>query len=151
MPYEVALADGFTVSDSRERLDIDEVYRFISEESYWGKGRPRAVFARALEHSMAFGLYTGEGRQIGFARVVTDRAIRAHLNDVYVLSTYRGRGLGKGLVGAVLDHPELATVGTWSLNTDDAHGLYASFGFGGLRRPESFMMRVRGASPAETD
>jgi GNAT superfamily N-acetyltransferase len=151
MPYEVSLPGGFTVSDDRARLDVDAVYRFIAEEAYWGKGRARDVFERALRHSIGFGLYDPDGRQAGFARVVSDMALRAHLNDVYVLPAYRGAGLGKALVAAVLAHPDLATVGTWTLATDDAQGLYASFGFGPLTRPASHMMRVTSGPGTKSD
>ena len=150
MPYGLALSHGFSVSDDPARLDLDEVYRFISKESYWGRDRSRALFDRAVRHSMAFGLFDPAGRQIGFARVVSDRTMRAHLNDVYVLSDYRGRGLGRALVAAVLAHPELATVTTWTLNTTDAHRLYAGFGFTGIPDPERAMIRTTSHSDAKT-
>jgi GNAT superfamily N-acetyltransferase len=86
------------------------------------------------------------GAQIGFARVITDYAITAHIADVYNLPAYRGRGLSKWLVQAILDHPELALVWRFTLNTDDAHGLYAQFGFKSLSKPEAMMERWRGQS-----
>jgi GNAT superfamily N-acetyltransferase len=141
MPYEVALPDGFTISDEFARLDLDEIHRFIATESYWGKGRPRELFERSLRNCIGFGLYAPDGRQIGFARVLSDRALRAHIGDVYVLQSHRGAGLGKALIAAILGHPDLASVGVWTLNTDDAHGLYAGFGFTPLARPETFMIR----------
>jgi GNAT superfamily N-acetyltransferase len=150
MAYEVALTGGCVVSDDRARLDLGAVHRFISEESYWGRGRPRATMERAVEHSMAFGLYSPDGAQIGFTRVMSDRAMRAHLADVYVLPGWRGQGLGKALLAAVFAHPDLATVTTWTLNTDDAHALYAGFGFGALARPETFMIRVASSPTAKT-
>jgi GNAT superfamily N-acetyltransferase len=142
MVYAVELADGFEVSDDPDRLDRDAVYQFISAESYWGRGRPRDLFDRGIRNRICFGLYAPDGQQIGFASVMSDLAMRAHLGDVYVLPAYRGRGLGQALVGAVLSHPDLTAIGTWTLNTDDAHGLYAAFGFGPLARPETFMIRL---------
>jgi GNAT superfamily N-acetyltransferase len=142
MVHVVELADGFEISDDPDRLDRDAVYRFISEESYWGRGRPRDVFERGVRNRLCFGLYAPDGQQIGFASVMSDLAVRAHLGDVYVLLAYRGRGLGKALVGAALSHPQLAAVGTWTLTTDGAHGLYAAFGFGSPARPETCMVRV---------
>jgi GNAT superfamily N-acetyltransferase len=147
MGFEVALPHGFTVSDDRMRLDLDMVYRFISEESYWGKGRTRDIFERAVRNSLCFGVYSPDGAQGGFARVLTDKATRAHLNDVFVLATHRGMGLGTALISAVLSHPELCSVTTWTLSTNDAHALYARFGFGPVERPEAQMMR---RTPHET-
>jgi GNAT superfamily N-acetyltransferase len=150
MPYEVDLPGGFAISDAQERLDVEAIHRFISEQSYWGRGRAREVMERSLRHSIAFGLYAPDGGQIGLARVVSDRAIRAHVADVYVLPEYRGHGLGKSLVAAVLAHPELVGVSTWSLVTTSAHGLYAGFGFVPLGDPERHMVRVAAAPAAKS-
>ena len=68
------------------------------------------------------------GRQIGFARVISDGVSSSHLCDVYVLPEYRGRGLGVELVREAVDsgpHARLA----WTLATKDAHELYRRFGF----------------------
>ena len=143
MSYDVALPDGFVVSDDPSRLDLAEVHRFISQHTYWGKGRSIEAFTRAVRHCIAFGVYAPDSSQISFARVLSDRSLRAHLSDVYVVPSFRGRGLGRALVAAVLAHPELATVGTWTLNTADAHGLYAGFGFVRDERPERHMMLIR--------
>jgi GNAT superfamily N-acetyltransferase len=138
---------GFVVSDDQTRLDLDMVFRFISEESYWGHGRTREVLERSVRNCVCFGLYSPDGAQAGFARVLTDKATRAHLNDVFIIERYRGLGLGKELVASVLAHPELSTLGTWTLSTRDAHALYAKFGFGPVDRPEAQMMR---RAPQET-
>ena len=142
-PWEVALADGYLVSDDRDRLDLATVHRYIAEESYWGRGRSLAAMQRAVAHSICLGLYAPGGAQAGFARAFSDRAVRAHIADVFVLPVHRGRGLGRGLVGALLDHPELACVGTWSLSTHDRHGLYAGFGFTLHPEPHTQMVMHR--------
>jgi GNAT superfamily N-acetyltransferase len=142
MAYEVPLAGGYVVSDEPARLDIDMIHRFLSEDSYWTNGRSRATTERSLANSLCFGLYAPDGAQAGFARVVSDRATSAHLADVFVLPDHRGRGLGEGLVVAVLDHPELAGVGRWTLTTRDAHRLYARFGFVPISNPEAQMVRT---------
>ena len=118
-PYEIT-------TDSR-RLDIDAIHTYLTH-AYWSPGIPREQVAKAIHHSLCFGLYHGE-RQIGFARVVTDYATVAHLCDVYVLKTYRGRGLGVWLVDCVVNCPELAGIRSFRLSTRDAHGLYHKFGF----------------------
>ena len=120
--------DGFEVSDERGRLDIGAIHRYLSRESYWAAGISEALVARAIAHSLCFGLYRG-AEQAGFARVVTDRATYAYLCDVYVEAAHRGRGLGKWLVGCVLDHPDLQGLRRMNLMTRDAHDLYRPFGF----------------------
>jgi GNAT superfamily N-acetyltransferase len=127
------------ISTDRERLDVDVIHRWLSEESYWARGRSREVVERAIAHSLCFGVYLEE-RQVGYARVVTDFATFAWLADVFILDEFRGRGYGKVLVQAVVDHPDLQGLGRILLATKDAHGLYAQFGFTPVP-PDRFMER----------
>jgi GNAT superfamily N-acetyltransferase len=120
--------DDYLVTDDRERLDVSAVHGFLTGASYWATGIPRAIVERALAHSLCFGLFQG-ARQVGFARVVTDRATFGYLCDVYVEDGHRGAGLGKWLVECVLAHPELQGLRRLCLMTRDAHGLYQGFGF----------------------
>jgi GNAT superfamily N-acetyltransferase len=94
--------------------------------------------ARSIENSLCFGVY-GHGKQVGFARVITDYATYAYIGDVFVLESYQGDGLGKWLMECILRHPWLQGLRRWSLATMDAHGLYAKFGFTPLKTPERFM------------
>jgi len=119
---------GYEVSDDLRRLDLGAVHRFISKESYWAEGISEALLARAVAHSLCFGLYRGPD-QVGFARVVTDRATYGYLCDVYVDRAHRGKGLGKWLVDCVLKHPDLQGLRRIALMTRDAHDLYRPFGF----------------------
>lgn len=125
------------ISTDADRLDLDMIHRWLSEESYWAQGRPRELMQRSFDNSICFGAYL-EDRQVGFARVVTDRTTFAWLADVFILDEYRGRGYGKALVAAVLAHPELQGLRRWLLATKDAHGLYAQSGFVPVP-PERFM------------
>jgi RimJ/RimL family protein N-acetyltransferase len=125
------------VSTDPSRLDFELIHRFLAS-SYWAQDRPRAVVERSLANSLCFGVYL-DGRQVGFARVVTDRAVFAYLMDVFVLPEHRGRGLGKALVRAVLAHPDLQGLRLFALRTRDAHGLYAQFGFRPLADVNSIM------------
>ena len=129
--------DEFLVSTDPARFDIDAIHAFLTS-SYWAAGIPRAVVERAMAGSICFGLYDGH-RQIGFARVITDRATFAYLADVYVLEEYRGRGLGTWLVETVIAHPDLRGLRRFVLVTRDAHGLYAKFGFTPIAKPENYM------------
>jgi GNAT superfamily N-acetyltransferase len=128
------------VTDPAE-LDVGAIHAFL-ERSYWSPGVPRAIVERAIAGSLCWGLFHGR-EQVGFARVVSDRATFAWLCDVYVLEGHRGRGLARALVGAVVSHPDLQGLRRFSLATADAHGLYASFGFTALSRPERMMEVLR--------
>lgn len=130
------------VSTDDARLDLDVIHGYLSRSSYWAEGIPRDLVARSLRHSLNFGLYE-DGRQIGFARVVTDRATYGYLADVFVLEGHRGRGLSKLLMKAVMEHPDLQGLRRFGLTTRDAHGLYALFGFAPLPAPERFMEIAR--------
>ena len=122
------LADGIVVDDDKARLDRAEVHRFLSEESYWAKGRAREAQEHLIDvAARVVGLYDGE-RQIGFCRATSDGISIAYLADVYVLTGYRGRGLGEELVREMVESGELAGV-RWILHTEDAHDLYRKFGF----------------------
>ena len=134
--------DDDTVSDDPARLDLDAVHCYLSAQSYWAQGMHRATLERAVAGSLCFGVYDGKGAQVGFARVVTDRATFAWLADVFVLSAHRG--LSKRLLAAVLAHPDLRGLRRFLLATRDAHGLYRQFGFKTPGKPGSLMER-RGA------
>ncbi len=127
----------FVISTDRERLNLDVIHRFLTE-CYWAKGIPREVVARSIENSMCFGVYS-DGKQVGLARVISDYATYAYIGDVFVLEPYRGHGLGKWLMQCIMQHPRLQGLRRWSLVTDDAHGLYAQFGFTPLQTPEKHM------------
>ncbi|QOL51330.1 GNAT family N-acetyltransferase [Massilia litorea] len=131
---------SFEVSTDQSRLDIPMIYRFLSEQSSWAVGISRPIVERAIENSLCFGGYL-DGRQIAFARVITDFATFANLVDVFVLPEYRGHGYGKQLVAVVLRHPSLQRLRRFMLATSDAQGLYERFGFTPPRNPETLMER----------
>lgn len=131
--------DGFTVSDDPARLDPAAIHAYLTR-SYWAKGIPRTVVRRSIRGSLCFGLYADDGGQIGFARVVTDRATFAYVCDVYVLEGYRGQGLGAWLMECALDHPDLQGLRRWLLTTQDAHTFYEDVGFIRAPFPERFMV-----------
>lgn len=134
-----ALAHGYFTSDDKVLMDVDTIHRWLTEDSAWARGRTRATVERSIAHALAIGLYAPDGTQAGFARAVTDYTLNARLTDVFILPAHRGKGLATGLVRAVLEHPSVATVRAWTLNTDDAHALYAKFGFTAPKQPEGDM------------
>jgi GNAT superfamily N-acetyltransferase len=139
---ELARRGPCFISTDSALLDVSLIHEFLSEQSYWAPAIPRDVVARSLENSLCFGLYQ-KSQQIGFARVVTDRATFAYLADVFVIETFRGQGLGKWLLECVLAHPDLQGLRRWLLGTRDAHGLYKQFGFTPLAEPNRFLEILR--------
>src|SRR3954471_17227007 len=125
------LPDGFELDDDSGRIDRAAVHRYLSEESYWAAGRPREVVDELVETAArVVGLYAPDGRQMGFARVVSDGHTVSYLADVYVLEEARGRGLGLALVRFAVDEGGLAET-KWILHTRDMQRLYAKVGFSG--------------------
>jgi GNAT superfamily N-acetyltransferase len=121
------------------RLDLDRVHAWLAA-SYWSPGVAREVVERSIRGSIPFGAYE-DGVQVGFARVVTDRATFAWVADVVVAPEARGKGVGKAIMGAIVAHPELQGLRRMVLATRDAHGLYAQFGFEQLWNVERWMGR----------
>lgn len=138
---------GFVASDDPARLDMAFVHEYLAR-SYWSPGVPVEVVRRAAEHSVVIGAYEaregdeGAGRQVGYARVVTDRATFAYLCDVFVTEAARGRGVSRLLMRAVMSHPALQGLRRWMLVTRDAHGLYEKFGFKPTENPQNVMTIV---------
>jgi len=126
------------ISTDKTLLDRPLIHQFLSELSYWAKNIPMETINRSIENSLCFGIYRA-GRQLGFARVVTDYATFAWLADVFIVEAERGQGLGKKLVPAILAHPQLQGLRRVMLGTRDAHGLYARFGFAPLVHVDHFM------------
>jgi GNAT superfamily N-acetyltransferase len=123
------LGDAYELDDDRARIDREAVHRYLSEESYWAKGRSREIVDALVENAArVVGLYH-DGSQIGFSRTHSDGHTMSYLADIYVLEEHRGRGLGVELVRFSVDEGPLAKT-RWYLHTADAHDLYRRFGFG---------------------
>ena len=128
------------ITTDQSRVDVDVVHNFLSESAYWALGRPRATVERSIRNSLCFSVFC-DGEQVGFARVVSDRAVFAYLMDVFILPPWRGQGLSKALMASILAHPDLQGLKLFLLRTSDAHGLYAQFGFEPIDRPDDLMVR----------
>ncbi|MBU8869592.1 MAG: GNAT family N-acetyltransferase [Gemmatimonadales bacterium] len=118
---------SYRISDAKVELDIFYIISAL-QESYWAVGREQPVVEESIKNSVCLGLYT-EGRQIGFARAVTDKCTFAWICDVMVHEDYRGAGLGKWLTQCLSEHPEVKACRQHLLRTRDAHGLYEQFGY----------------------
>lgn len=129
--------DGFLFSTDKNRLDLPYIHAFLST-SYWAERIPIKIIQVSIQHSLTIGVYE-DGKQVGFARVVTDYATFGYLADVFIDEKYRGRKLSKKLMTFIFSMPEFKLFRRFILATRDAHGLYAQFGFKPLKSPEKFM------------
>jgi GNAT superfamily N-acetyltransferase len=125
------------ISTDKSRLDLSKITAWLAH-SYWAKNIPQAVVEKSIRHSFCFGAYS-QNVQVGFARVITDYATYAYVADVMVDEAYRGTGISKQLMAAIMRHPELQGLRRWSLVTLDAHSLYEQFEFQPLPHPERYM------------
>lgn len=131
------IKDYFISTDFRS-LNIEIIHQYLSKESYWAKNVPFDIVKKSIENSFCFGVYH-LNKQIGFARLVTDKATFAYLADVFILPEHRGKGLAKWLMDTIHTHPELQGLRRWMLATRDAHKLYTQFGWTPITDPERFM------------
>jgi GNAT superfamily N-acetyltransferase len=130
--------DGYFISTDRSKLDIAAIHDFLANHSGWSNDIPSATVAAAIENSLNFGVYY-QGRQVGFARVISDFATIAYLGDVYVLSEHRGKGVSKKLMDTIMAHPNLQGLRRWILLTSTADWLYSKYNFTPLPKPELYM------------
>ena len=138
--------NGFYISTDKNLLDIEVIYNYLTNDSYWLKGVTRVLVEASIENSvLCYGIYEGDptsgsARQVGFARVVSDLVRHSWLGDVFILPEYRGRGLSKWLMRVIVEHPNLKGT-NFHLATKDAHSLYEQFGFQPLDSIEKRMAR----------
>ena len=139
--YEVS--EGlYNITTDNSKLDVNVIHRFLSEESYWAKGVPKNIVEKSIANSLCFGVFY-KNEQVGFARLITDKATFAYVADVFILHEHRGRGLAKWLMRTMQSHPELQNLRRWLLTTKEAHTLYEQLDW---QKPSSdyvyrFMMR----------
>ena len=136
-PPKLELDEEYEISTDRSRLDVQLIHGFL-RNSYWATNIPLPIVERSIENSLCFGVYR-EGRQVAFARVISDSATFAYLADVFVVPEERGKGISKLLVRTIISHPQLLGLRRFLLATEDAHGLYARFGFTPIERPDRYM------------
>lgn len=128
---------SYEISTDTTRLNVEAIHAFLTQ-TYWSPGIPLATVERAVRNSVCVGAYVGN-EQVGFARMVSDRATFAYLADVYVLEAHRGNGLSRRMMESITQLPELQGLRRMMLVTRDAHGLYEKFGFKPLAAPARFM------------
>ncbi len=128
------------VSTDKDKLDIPFIHKFLTN-TYWAKGRTIEEVKTTIENSYCFGIYRN-GKQIGFARVVTDYVVFAYIMDVFIVEEQQGKGYSSLLMDKLLNEPAFSKVKTWRLATADTHFLYEKFGFGALANPEKQMEKI---------
>ena len=133
------MENRFHISTDKTLLDIDVIFDYLSNHSYWAKGRSRETIQKSIDNSICFGVYNEGNKQVGFARVVSDLSVFAWLMDLFILPASQGNGLGKLLMTEIMTFKDLESVKKWGLGTKDAHGLYEKFGFKVLAKPENIM------------
>lgn len=129
---------GYSISTDKAKLDIPAIHDYLSTQTYWSEGIPRATVQSAIDHSLSFGVYHQE-QQVGFCRVISDYTTFAYLADVFIIPAHRGKGLSKWLIKTVMEHPQLQGLRRWMLMTRDAHDLYLQFGWKVIEKPERCM------------
>jgi GNAT superfamily N-acetyltransferase len=129
--YQEMTEDGYAIVCDNSKMDVDAIHQYLSEESYWAKGIPKEIVIKAIANSLCFGVFYN-GSQVGFARLVTDKATFAYLADVYILEAHRGKCLSKWLMQVIHAHPDVQNLRAWVLRTRDAHTLYEQFGWAHL-------------------
>jgi N-acetylglutamate synthase-like GNAT family acetyltransferase len=133
------VTDGLLISDDKSLLDVEITHGFL-KRSHWAPERTRETLLKSIQNSLCFGAYL-EGKQIAFARVVTDGCTFSYLCDVFVDENYRGRGVSKRIMESIMAHPELKSFRRFVLATKDAHGLYKRYGFGEIQ--EGVFMEIK--------
>lgn len=137
-PYYHRQNEKYLLSTDPELLDFQVIHTYLSKTAYWSQNIPMETVQRAARNSIVFGIYHS-GAQVGYARIISDRATFAYLADVFILPEHRGKGLSKWLLQCIHDHPDLQGLRRWMLATADAHGLYEKFGWQVVKAPDRWM------------
>ena len=135
------MINDIVILSDKTKLDIDFIHNYLSNESYWAKGRSKIDVVKSIENSICFGVFNKRLEQIGFARLVTDQLVFAWLMDIFITQGYRGLGISKILLNHILNIPELSMVNGIGLRTKDAHDLYRKFGFQNIDDSETWMLK----------
>ncbi len=134
------IRNRFRISTNTEEFNLSYIHHYLSHDSYWASGIPMDTVKRSIANSLCFGVFEKD-KQVGFARVISDRATFAYLADVFIEASYRGLGLSKLLMETIMGYPELQHLRNWLLMTRDAHRLYEQYGFTIHPQPESVMRK----------
>lgn len=133
----------YQISTDKDKLDLNFIHDYLTNKSYWAKGRSLDLVKKSIKNSLCFGVFDSDGEQIGFARIVTDYVVFAWLMDVFVDENNTGKGVGKTLINYIISHEALSKVNGIGLRTNDVHELYNRFGFEEIENPQTWMLRKK--------
>ncbi len=143
---EIKLNSGYIIGDEIKKMDFERITEML-KEAYWSKGIGREEVVKGAENSaLVVGAFTQEGLQTGYSRVISDKIRFAYILDVYVDEKHREKGIGKGMIDFILNHPGMKDIYQWLLITSDAHYLYSKSGFKPVQNPEKWM-EIRNPRP----
>ena len=135
------MEEKYYISEDKNKIDVDFVHDYLSNHSYWAKGRSRLDVLKTIKHSLCFSVFNRSDTQIGFARVISDMVVFAYIMDVFIVEENKGKGIGQDLIKYIINHPDLKNVTEISLKTKDAHSLYKKFGFEVINDSEMRMIK----------
>ena len=135
------MTSSYYISTDSSKMDIDLIHNYLSEKSYWAKGRSKDLVKKSMKNSICFGAFDQNDEQIGFARVATDYVVFAWVMDVFIVDEYAGKGIGQKLLQFIIKHPDLQKVNGIGLRTNDAHQFYMKFGFDTAPEPHTWMFK----------
>lgn len=133
---------GYTITTDKSQMLVKDIHQWLSTEAYWCKNIPFHIVQKAFDNSYCIGILK-DGKQIGYARFVTDYAIFAYLADVFVEEGHRGIGLSKKMMDILMELDWVKGLRGVMLATLNAHGLYEQYGFGVHKNPERVMALAR--------
>jgi N-acetylglutamate synthase-like GNAT family acetyltransferase len=133
--------EKYYISEDKNKIDVDFVHDYLSNQSYWAKGRSRLDVLKTIKNSLCFSVFNRSDTQIGFARVISDMVVIAYIMDVFIVEENKGKGIGKDLIRYIVNHPDLKNVTEISLKTKDAHSLYKKLGFELINDSEMRMIK----------
>ena len=131
--------EDYILSTDKSKLDLDVIHKYLSNHTYWAKGRSIEAVRKSVENSFCIGIYDNDRQQVAFARLLTDYVVFGYIMDVFVLPEHRWKGLGKRLIGYMVNHEDFKNLKRLVLGTQDAHDLYRQFGFEPLEKPGNWM------------
>ena len=142
---------AYELDDDITRIDFTCVHSWLTN-TYWSPGIALEKVKRAAEgSSLVIGVYqrndaeNATDQQVGYMRVISDKATFAWICDVYVDEAHRGQKIATAMVSFALAHPEHQGLRRWVLATLDAHPVYAGVGFTPLPEPARWMIHLPGA------
>lgn len=124
---------------------VEQLHAFYNQE-WWTQGRSLEDVHTLLAHSDLIFAYaeSDTGALAAFARVLTDRVVKALIFDIIVDPSQRGQNLGRRVMDDIFAAPELAQVRHFELYcAPEMAAFYQKWGFSDELGDLSLMRHVR--------